>query len=1003
MFHVIHSFTAQDLMRLSRIVNSSICCKYILFQFTPKDVTDAGMNINFISKFKVTDEIFYLYRKDECSAAKKTQTPDVLFKDVTWLFDITMPMLLNECSKVVTEFDSSSISESTRQKTKRKISSDDMPMDDAKRKRITEGSAAQIQTNKDSGKGRPSSEDKKREKNHGLVLAPFQLSIVVNKEQYKVDVKYIDLSDVQQILRDGFGEKSKRALKLKTNNIRDHWENHKFIYPFLEDKEGCKIFIVPDRFFEIEVPMILCRKDSAPTYLSQSELNQTDSDVFLSLINSRQNAETLGSIEERQKGIMVTRLLNCFSSHTKDGLVILMVRWLRYLPRLFQIHYVFEDMIVHINYSKGKAKLMYFNNEGNEQTLKDEALIEEVLIECKGLLIEHVKEDVLKQKEKVRTAVGLSELEHRKILDFDEAENFRSYHGSLMNTRFQIEKVECKPCENDSLKRPLVLLALHHSIFLDSEDFATFLVGEKSKDYLKMFVTKVKQMSLQYVSLILENERVKETHQEWMKLALNPPSPLDDEREHVYLKSDACNETLCKDLPWLPNQLISLQLNKHKFEADLGDGYSESDLLSISLFALYVNNDIKKPTVLPFIGGTGLMEALGKVREDLSKPKGKGKNKRTAIQLNELNFFKENKNWTWDDTKSFGFICPNQNMDHLVSVILTVEEAKCNKKDAEEIIQKYNIRSRIYDSHMTNPEHAIEEVPKDHKNDYKVVPNRTFYQRALKSSVLKSLKRRSRKIKEDQFTSTDPTSLHPSTVYGWDDSDHSCGVSAVIHQASQMFRTKELDEEVGGISKRFETVAEYKKTMYALFVCAAYHFLIGNEFKGFNYLELNSFQHTDKLVKDIDSLSSQKKLLEDVLKNTENLGTKVGKHLLSLFHFLGEIIANDQITTVNENSNKEKSVKDSIVTGKKMKTKLNGKCKYDDKKKKVSGTTAHAVDRSDSNTRSNGGGTIEPKDSKDSLEKNRKGPSEYKTKGNDDASISSNSVPYHLGNNFKFK
>ena len=146
----------------------------------------------------------------------------------------------------------------------------------------------------------------------------------------------------------------------------------------------------------------------------------------------------------------------------------------------------------------------------------------------------------------------------------------------------------------------------------------------------------------------------------------------------------------------------------------------------------------------------------------------------------------------------------------------------------------------------------------------------------------------------------------PSIVYQWEDFDHSCGVSAVIHQVSQMFMNEELGEEVGGISERFETVAEYKKTMYALFVCAAYDFLNTKEFKGYNYLDLPSCPYANKAVKNIKMLSSQQTLVENILKSTENLETKVGKELLSLFHFLGETIRNDQVTTVNENSKKGK-------------------------------------------------------------------------------------------------
>ena len=53
------------------------------------------------------------------------------------------------------------------------------------------------------------------------------------------------------------------------------------------------------------------------------------------------------------------------------------------LPRLSEIHYVFEDMIVHINYFKGTAKLMYFNNEVSDITTQDSSTIQQVLLGCK--------------------------------------------------------------------------------------------------------------------------------------------------------------------------------------------------------------------------------------------------------------------------------------------------------------------------------------------------------------------------------------------------------------------------------------------------------------------------------------------------------------------------------------------------------------------------------------------------------------------------------------------
>ena len=50
---------------------------------------------------------------------------------------------------------------------------------------------------------------------------------------------------------------------------------------------------------------------------------------------------------------------------------------------------------------------------------------------------------------------------------------------------------------------------------------------------------------------------------------------------------------------------------------------------------------------------------------------------------------------------------------------------------------------------MTNPKHAIEEVPKDFINEYKVEPNKAYYTRVLKSSVSGPLDNLSRQIKAD--------------------------------------------------------------------------------------------------------------------------------------------------------------------------------------------------------------------------------------------------------------
>ena len=854
-------------------------------------------------------------------------------------------------------------------------------------------------------------------------MLPFCVSVVINKVQYRIDVKYLDIADVQEILRYGFGEKTTRSLKLKMNSIHEHWKTDKFTCPSLKNKEWGNIYIVPDRFFEIEIPTTLCREDSASTYLSQSELCQTDSDVFLSLINSRHNVEYLGSLEERKKGLMVTPLLAGFCSYTSEGLTNLMANRLISLPRLSEIHYVFEDMIVHINYFKGTAKLMYFNNEVSDITTQDSSTIQQVLLGCKKKMHHEVRlhiEAMEEKRERVKK-VGMSEREEHNFDAFFKDEAYRSEYGSLRNHKdFNCEIIKCKPCERINLKRPLILLALHHSIFLEGNDFETFLKGEISEGYLAMFVTKVKQMSLQYLSLILENEKVTEVCNNFTKKTNE--TGVDD--EHVYLKSDICNDKICKDLSWFPNQVISLQVNNANFQADLGDGFSEADLLSISLYALYVNNPQKIPRTIPFIGGIGLIHAGGQIGLDLSNKKCKRKVK--PIQIEELPFFKENNEWTWDHTKSFGFICPNRDMKHLVSVVLTLEKNKFNKRGADERIQTYTIKSKVYDAFVKNSKKAIEQVPKGHKRVYEMSTNKVYYKRIVKSCIAEQLKNRSRGINGKQITCSDNLTINPSIVYQWDDDDHSCGVSAVIHQVSQMFMSKEFVEEVGGISERFKTVAEYKKTMYALFVCAAYEFLNTKEFKGYNYLDLPSCPYANKAVKNIKMLSSQQTLVENILKSTENLETKVGKELLSLFHFLGETITHDQVTTVNENSkkgisvstinensNKKKGgIEDSIVTG-------------NHEEKKLKGTTSYAVDISYDDSSSKGDGTSELKKSKKCLEKNPNPPngsgtkenkeskdsweniseesSEYKKSRNDDASVSSDSVKYHLGNNFSFK
>ena len=756
-----------------------------------------------------------------------------------------------------------------------------------------------------SGKRRILSKDKKRVRNHGLNLSPFCVSVVINKVQYRIDVKYLELGEVQDILRFGFGEKTTRSLKLKINSIRDHWKTDEFTCPSLENKEWGNIYIVPDRFFEIKIPTTLCREDSASTYLSQSELCQTDSDVFLSLINSRHNVTNLGSLEERKKELMVTQLLDFFCSYTTQGLINLMANRLLSLPRLSEIHYVFEDMIVHINYYRGTVKLMYFNNEETEKIAQHCRTIEQVLLDCKEQMHHDVKIHIDIKKGKLRMAkrAGMSEREKNNFKDFFDDETYRSENGSMKNNNnFSCEIIKCKPCEEKNLKIPLILVALHHSIFLDSHDFETFLKGEISEGYLAMFVTKVKQMSLQYLSLILEHEKVIETCNNFTKKTNK--TGFDD--EHVYLKSDLCNDTIFKDLPWFPNQVISLQVNNDEFQADLGNGFSEADLLSLSLYALYVNNPQKIPKVIPFIGGIGLLQAGAQVVLEQSNKKCKRKLK--TIQLDKLRFFEENTEWTWDHTKSFGFICPNKDMNHLVSVVLTLEKNKFNKRGAEEKRQTYTMKYKVYDSLMKNVQKAIEQVPKGHKHDYQLNTNKAYYTKVVKECVEGQLKERLREIKSEQITRTDNLKMLPSIVYQWDDFDHSCGVSAVIHQVSQMFMNEELGEEVGGISERFETVAEYKKTMYALFVCAAYDFLNTKEFKGYNYLDLPSCPYANKAVKNIKMLSSQQTLVENILKSTENLETKVGKELLSLFHFLGETIRNDQVTTVNENSKKGKSV-----------------------------------------------------------------------------------------------
>ena len=115
----------------------------------PNDVKKAGMNVRFIAKFKLDTETFYLYRKDAGSADENTPAYDKLFKSIIWLFDITESLLLEKCRDVVKEFQSLCITDSTRSKTKRKISINDRPMDDAKRNRKTERSAAKILATKD--------------------------------------------------------------------------------------------------------------------------------------------------------------------------------------------------------------------------------------------------------------------------------------------------------------------------------------------------------------------------------------------------------------------------------------------------------------------------------------------------------------------------------------------------------------------------------------------------------------------------------------------------------------------------------------------------------------------------------------------------------------------------------------------------------------------------------------------------------------------------------------
>ena len=148
--------------------------------------------------------------------------------------------------------------------------------------------------------------------------------------------------------------------------------------------------------------------------------------------------------------------------------------------------------------------------------------------------------------------------------------------------------------------------------------------------------------------------------------------------------------------------------------------------------------------------------------------------------------------------------------------------------------------------------------------EYDKKRKRNFFYSLLKPIQESLVKRR---VVEAQVETRFKLNLFPSILYQQTFDDNSCGINAVVHMISKMFPIAGVVEDVESINARFETVDEYKRIMYTLFVYAALHFIWNNNFVAFDVMQADQYIYQDKRMEEIESFVNLKGKLKEVLEN----------------------------------------------------------------------------------------------------------------------------------------
>ena len=200
-----------------------------------------------------------------------------------------------------------------------------------------------------------------------------------------------------------------------------------------------------------------------------------------------------------------------------------------------------------------------------------------------------------------------------------------------------------------------------------------------------------------------------------------------------------------------------------------------------------------------------------------------------------------------------------------------------------------------------------------------------------------------------------------------------------MHMISMMFPTKKVVKDVNDINVRFDSVEEYKRIMYTLFVSAALHFVWNSDFVAYGFGQLSGYEHEDKPMKDIEAFVSLKRALKESLK-TMKIKEKVGTEIYKLFGFLDCILHSD-VQNQSKKGGPPKILSELICDGQTQN-------KDGGSPQKASAFGTIGVDTTNAPTQNKEGGPTQKS-------------SELVTTG-DDTSISTHSTAYCTGNKHKF-